>query len=64
MDVARVWQALDEPEMTFHALRALASYAPEEATRPKVRGITAELLMMHPEMPGPRRFSQKIGATV
>lgn len=64
MDVARVWQALDEPEKTFHALRALASYAPEEATRPKVRGITAELLMMHPEMPGLRRFSQKIGATV
>ncbi|WP_159050720.1 helix-turn-helix domain-containing protein [Streptomyces sp. IMTB 1903] len=64
MDVARVWQALDEPSKTFHALRALASYAPEEATRPKVRAITSELLMMHPEMPGLRRFSQKIGATV
>ncbi|MFF9982838.1 helix-turn-helix transcriptional regulator [Streptomyces erythrochromogenes] len=63
MDVARVWQALDEPTKTFHALRALASYAPEEATRPKVRAITSELLMMHPEMPGLRRFSQKIGAT-
>ncbi|MGW2038683.1 helix-turn-helix domain-containing protein [Streptomyces virginiae] len=63
MDVARVWQALDEPTKTFHALRALASYAPEEATRPKVRAIASELLMMHPEMPGLRRFSQKIGAT-
>ncbi|MFD6229818.1 helix-turn-helix domain-containing protein [Streptomyces sp. NPDC060232] len=64
MDVARVWQALDEPTKTFHALRALASYAPEEAARPKVRAITSELLMMNPEMPGLRRFSQKIGATV
>ncbi|MFF4446070.1 XRE family transcriptional regulator [Streptomyces sp. NPDC001502] len=64
MDVARVWQALDEPEKTFHALRALASYAPEEAARPKVRAITSELLLMHPETPGLRRFSQKIGATV
>ncbi|MER6218251.1 helix-turn-helix transcriptional regulator [Streptomyces sp. NPDC001674] len=64
MDVARVWQALDEPQKTFHALRALASYAPEEATRPKVRAIASELLVMNPEMPGLRRFSQKIGAAV
>ncbi|MFF5706156.1 multiprotein-bridging factor 1 family protein [Streptomyces sp. NPDC012794] len=64
MDVARVWQRLGEPEKAFHALRVLASYAPEEATRPKVRSIVSELLVMNPEMPGLRGFSQKVGATV
>ncbi|MFJ3876624.1 helix-turn-helix domain-containing protein [Streptomyces sp. NPDC090077] len=64
MDIARVWQGLDEPEKAFHALRALASYAPEEATRPKVRAIASELLVMNPEMPGLRRFAQRAGATV
>ncbi|MEV6957179.1 hypothetical protein [Streptomyces sp. NPDC051183] len=64
MDVARVWQGIGEPANAFHALRALASYAPEEATRPKVRAIASELLVMNPDMPGLRRFSQKIGVTV
>ncbi|GLX18799.1 hypothetical protein Slala02_50990 [Streptomyces lavendulae subsp. lavendulae] len=64
MDVARVWQGLGEPEKAFHALRALASYAPEEATRPKVRAIASELLVMNPEMPGLRGFAQRIGASV
>lgn len=64
MDVARVWQGLDEPQKAFHALRALASYAPEEATRPKVRAIASELLVMNPEMPGLRRFVQRTGVGV
>ncbi|MET8297386.1 helix-turn-helix domain-containing protein [Streptomyces sp. NPDC005180] len=64
MDIARVWQGLDEPQKAFHALRALASYAPEEATRPKVRAIVSELVVMNPELPGLRRFAQHIGAAV
>ncbi|MEU6864408.1 hypothetical protein ABZ924_14205 [Streptomyces sp. NPDC046876] len=64
MDVARVWQGLDEPLKAFHALRALASYAPEEATRPKVRAVASELLVTNPEMPGLRRFAQRTGAVV
>ncbi len=64
MDVARVWQSLDEPEKAFRTLRVLAQYAPEEATRPKVRAITAELLTSNPDMPGLRRFAQRTGAPV
>ncbi|MFF5448593.1 hypothetical protein [Streptomyces sp. NPDC012888] len=62
MDVARVWQSLGEPGKAFHTLRVLTQYAPEEATRPKVRAITAELLTSNPDMPGLRRFAQRTGA--
>lgn len=61
MDVARVWRDLGEPERAFSALRALEQYAPEEARRPKVRAITSELMTLNGEIPGLRRFAQRIG---
>ncbi|MCJ1680537.1 helix-turn-helix domain-containing protein [Streptomyces sp. APSN-46.1] len=64
MDVARVWRDMGEPEKAFHTLRALERYAPQEARRPKVRSIASELLALNGEIPGLRRFAQRIGATV
>ncbi|GAA2266858.1 helix-turn-helix transcriptional regulator [Kitasatospora cystarginea] len=61
MDVARVWRDAGEPERAFGALRALEQYAPQEARRPKVRSITTELLTTNGEIPGLRRFAQRIG---
>ncbi|MEV6551715.1 helix-turn-helix transcriptional regulator [Streptomyces sp. NPDC051597] len=62
MDIARVWRDLGEPDRAFSALRALERFAPEEARRPKVRAITSELAALNGEIPGLRRFSQRIGA--
>jgi hypothetical protein len=64
MDVARVWRDLGEPERAFHALRAMEQYAPEEVRRPKVRAIASELLALDGEIPGLRRFAQRIGAAL
>ena len=61
MDVARVRRDLGEPERAFSALHALEQYAPEEARRPKVRAITSELTALNGEIPGLRRFAQRIG---
>ncbi|PKV88188.1 helix-turn-helix domain-containing protein [Streptomyces sp. TLI_146] len=62
MDIARVWRDLGEPDRAFSALRALERFAPEEARRPKVRAIASELAALNGEIPGLRRFSQRIGA--
>ncbi|WP_149184080.1 helix-turn-helix transcriptional regulator [Streptomyces sp. TRM49041] len=62
MDIARVWRDLGEPEKAFIALRAMEQYAPEEARRPKVRAITAELLTANREIPGLHLFAQRTGA--
>ncbi|UQA97480.1 helix-turn-helix domain-containing protein [Streptomyces halobius] len=64
MDVARVRRDVGEPERAFYALRAMEQYAPEEASRPKVRAVTSELLTMNGEIPGLRRFAQRTGAAV
>ncbi|WP_406731335.1 helix-turn-helix domain-containing protein [Streptomyces sp. NBC_01794] len=62
MDVARVWRDMGEPERAFSALRALEAYAPEEARRPKIRSLTSELLTFNGEIPGLRRFAERISA--
>lgn len=62
MDMARVWRDAKEPERCFAALRALEGHAPEEAQRPKVRAITADLLTTGRELPGLREFAQRTGA--
>ncbi|MGW6871332.1 helix-turn-helix domain-containing protein [Streptomyces xanthophaeus] len=64
MDVARVWRDLGEPSKAFRALRALEHHAPQEARRPKVRAITAELATTNGEVPGLRPFAQRIGAAI
>jgi transcriptional regulator with XRE-family HTH domain len=61
-DVARMWQQLGNPKLTFAALRQVEQAAPEEARRPALRAMTSGLLYGPVPLPGLREFAQRTGA--
>jgi transcriptional regulator with XRE-family HTH domain len=61
-DVARMWQQLGNPKLTFTALRQVEQAAPEEVRRPALRAMTAGLLYGPTPVSGLREFAQRTGA--
>ncbi|MFD8727747.1 helix-turn-helix domain-containing protein [Streptomyces sp. NPDC059611] len=61
-DTARMWHQLGDGRRTYSALRALDHTAPEEARRPAVRTLTADLLYRPGSIPGLREFAARTGA--
>ncbi|WP_240152222.1 helix-turn-helix domain-containing protein [Streptomyces mobaraensis] len=63
-DAARMWHQLGNHERTFASLRAIEREAPEEACRPSVKALTADLLYSSTNLPGMREFAARTGTTV
>ncbi|EXU66242.1 transcriptional regulator [Streptomyces sp. PRh5] len=61
-DTARMWHALGDHPQTFAALRKVEQEAPQEARRPAVRALTADLLYLPARVPGVREFAARTGA--
>lgn len=61
-DTARMWHQLGDHRRTFAALRSVEQAAPEEARRPALRALTADLLYGPVALPGLRAFAQRTGA--
>ena len=61
-DTARMWHQLGDPRQTFAALRMVEQAAPEEARRPALRAMTADLLYGPVALPGVREFARRTGA--
>lgn len=61
-DTARAWHMLGNPDRTLRALQAAEETAPEDARRPSMRKLTAEVLESAPHIKGLRAFAQQIGA--
>ncbi|MFB8290244.1 helix-turn-helix domain-containing protein [Kitasatospora purpeofusca] len=60
-DTARMWRALGEGPRTLAALRYVESIAPEEARRPALRTMAAELVYAPMPPAGAREFARRIG---
>ncbi|MGW1194396.1 helix-turn-helix domain-containing protein [Streptomyces sp. NPDC002536] len=60
-DEARIWHQLGDNPRTFAALRAIEHEAPEEARRPSVRSLTADLLYSSASLPGLKDFAGRTG---
>ncbi|MFD9124663.1 helix-turn-helix domain-containing protein [Kitasatospora sp. NPDC059571] len=63
-DTARMWHRLGNPRRTFAALCLVEQAAPEEARRPALRALTADLLYSPAPLPGVREFARRTGAAV
>ena len=61
-DTARMWHALGDQPQTFAALRKVEQEAPQEARRPALRALTADLLHTPARVPGVREFAARTGA--
>jgi transcriptional regulator with XRE-family HTH domain len=61
-DTARMWHQLGDPRRTFSALRGIEHNAPEEARRPAVRTLTAELTYSSVSLPGLKEYAERTGA--
>ncbi|WP_262699888.1 MULTISPECIES: helix-turn-helix domain-containing protein [Streptomyces] len=61
-DTARMWHALGDHPQTFAALRKVEQEAPQEARRPALRALTADLLYLPARVPGVREFAARTGA--
>jgi hypothetical protein len=61
-DTARMWHQLGDQRRTFTALRLVEQAAPEEARRPALRALTADLLYSPAPLPGVREFARRTGA--
>ncbi|MEU2856097.1 helix-turn-helix domain-containing protein [Streptomyces syringium] len=61
-DTARMWARLGDHERTFAALRAVEQQAPEEARRPSVRALTADLLYSPVNLPGLTEYAARTRA--
>ncbi|WP_078943206.1 helix-turn-helix domain-containing protein [Streptomyces aureus] len=60
-DTARMWHQLGDPRRTFTALRGIEHNAPEEARRPAVRTLTAELTYSSVSLPGLKEYAERTG---
>ncbi|MGX8904677.1 helix-turn-helix domain-containing protein [Streptomyces netropsis] len=58
-DTARMWHQLGNDTKTFAALRAVEHEAPEEARRPSVKALTADLLYSSTNLPGLKDFAAR-----
>jgi hypothetical protein len=61
-DVARMWAQIGDHHRTYTALRAVDQVAPEEARRPSVQALTADLLYASASLPRLREFAARTGA--
>jgi transcriptional regulator with XRE-family HTH domain len=61
-DTARMWHHLGDDRRTYAALRAVERQAPEEARRPSLRALTADLLYAPTRLPGLKEFAARTGA--
>jgi len=61
-DTARMWHQLGDHRKTFASLRMVEQAAPEEARRPALRAMTADLLYGPVSLPGMREFARRTGA--
>ncbi|KAB7844932.1 helix-turn-helix domain-containing protein [Streptomyces mobaraensis] len=61
-DTARMWHQLGNHQRTYAALRSIEREAPEEARRPSVRALTADLVYTSVRLPGVREFAARTGA--
>jgi hypothetical protein len=61
-DVARMWAQIGDHHRTYTALRAVDQVAPEEARRPSVQALTADLLYTSASLPKLREFAARTGA--
>jgi hypothetical protein len=61
-DVARMWAQIGDHHRTYTALRAVDQAAPEEARRPSVPALTADLLYTSARLPKLREFAARTGA--
>ncbi|MFD9968111.1 XRE family transcriptional regulator [Streptomyces sp. NPDC059011] len=61
-DTARMWARIGDHRRTYTALRAVDRAAPEEARRPSVQALTADLLYASTSLPGLREFAARTGA--
>ncbi|WKK24242.1 helix-turn-helix transcriptional regulator [Streptomyces olivoreticuli] len=61
-DAARMWHQLGDHQRTYAALRAIEQQAPEEARRPSVRALTADLVYAPVNLPGLREYAARTGA--
>ncbi|MBB4891567.1 DNA-binding XRE family transcriptional regulator [Streptomyces olivoverticillatus] len=61
-DTARMWHQIGRPQQTYAALRAIEQQAPEEARRPSVRALTADLVYAPVSLPGLREYAVRTGA--
>ncbi|MCC3779788.1 XRE family transcriptional regulator, partial [Streptomyces sp. UNOB3_S3] len=60
-DVARMWHQLGNDTRTFASLRAIEHEAPQEARRPSVKALTADLLYSSTSLPGLKEFAARTG---
>ncbi|MFE2970138.1 helix-turn-helix domain-containing protein [Streptomyces sp. NPDC059340] len=61
-DTARMWHQLNNPRATYAALRGIEHQAPEEARRPAVRALTADLVYGSAALPGLKEYAVRTGA--
>ncbi|MFF0481936.1 helix-turn-helix domain-containing protein [Streptomyces sp. NPDC004435] len=61
-DTARMWHALGNGQQTFAALRRVEREAAQEARRPALRALTANLLYGPTRLPGLKEFAVRTGA--
>ncbi|MFI1258950.1 XRE family transcriptional regulator [Streptomyces netropsis] len=61
-DTARMWARLGDHGRTFAALRAIEQQAPEEARRPSVRALTADLVYAPVNLPGLKEYAARTRA--
>lgn len=65
VDVARAWFAYGDPERCLRALRLAEWHAPEEVRRPRIQGLTRDLLDLPGREPdGLRSFAAATGAAL
>ena len=60
-DTARMWRALNDGPRTLSALQFVERVAPEEARRPALRALAAELAYAPLPPAGAREFARRIG---
>lgn len=61
-DTARMWHHLGDHRRTYAALRAVEHHAPEEARRPSIQSLTADLTYSSTNVPGLKEFATRTGA--
>ncbi|MFE1989730.1 hypothetical protein [Streptomyces mirabilis] len=57
-----MWHQLNNPRATYAALRGIEHQAPEEACRPAVRALTADLVYGSVALPGLKEYAVRTGA--
>lgn len=63
-DTARMWHQVGDSSRAYTALRAIEREAPEEARRPAIRALTADLLYSPGNLPGLKEFAVRTGAVI